>query len=310
MEEIAAVGEDTTRLDPTPKQLWLLNFKNPLIERFGKEFFASIPKSPGVYQMLNEKAVVIYVGKAKNLRERLRSYTRVNSENSSRKVLRLVHSIRSIQWEVLANETEALLRENQLLRDLDPFFNVVNTAPQTYLFVHLGMEEKGIRIHLAMQEDRSYEEVYGAFKGLGLTYRAHKAILRLLWTTFNECRHGFELPGSLTSYHKLEHYLLPLPEHMTPQQRLTLYRGLKRFFNGTSKSLLHDLVEKLLNREDLAAFTREFVQADLETALEFYDRCANRNKRLKKRFNISERLIAQDELDDLLVVFNVQTQKP
>lgn len=84
------------RIEP-PKQLWLLNYKNPLIARFGRGFFKTIPTVPGVYTMRGEGGVILYIGKAKVLKDRLQSYTRVNSENSSRKVLRLLHLVRQIE---------------------------------------------------------------------------------------------------------------------------------------------------------------------------------------------------------------------
>lgn len=204
---LAATGKmKTKQLDlfdrPTPKQLWLLNFANPLVDRLGRDFFSRLPQEPGIYQMKNERGEIIYVGKANSLRARLRSYTYANQENSSRKVLRMIYLVRSIEVETLPDEKAALIRENELLRTLKPYFNVMNTSPETYLFVHLKMDESGLVVHLAMKEDRSYADVYGAFKGIGLGYRAHKALLRLLWRSFNECRNGFELPSILTNRKK------------------------------------------------------------------------------------------------------------
>jgi excinuclease ABC subunit C len=286
----------------TPKQLWLLNFANPLVDRLGKDFFSSIPKEPGVYRMKNERGEIIYVGKANSLRARLRSYTYANQENSSRKVLRMIYMVRSIEVETLPDEKSALLRENELLRTLKPYFNVMNTAPHTYLFAHLKMDVEGLTIHLAMKEDSSYPDIYGAFKGLGLGYRAHKALLRLLWRSFNECRNGFELPSLLTNRRKLEHYSFQLPENLDSEERLKLYRNLKRFFNGTSKCFLDDLVSRLLERDDLAAFVSESIQADLEEVLEFYDHAARRNRRIKRELKLGEGLLPQDKLDDFLVM--------
>ena len=281
---------------PTPKQMWLLEFKNPLYGRFGREFFTSIPEEPGVYRMLNDRREILYVGKAKNLRDRVRSYARVNAVNASRKVLRLVHFIRAIEWEILPDETAALLRENELLREISPAYNVVNTAPHTYLFVHLRLEKDGIRTHLAMSPDESYSDRFGAFKGLGMTYRMHKALHRLLWMSFQSCRFGFELPTLLTSRRKLDHHLCQIPEGGRE-----LYGKLKRFFRGTSKTFLVEMAERILAREDLASFTRTFVQEDINTMLEFYEHSARRNRQIRKKFEIEDELIAQDEIDDLIV---------
>jgi excinuclease ABC subunit C len=286
----------------TPKQLWLLNFANPLIDRLGKEFFSTVPKEPGVYRMKNERGEIIYVGKANSLRARLRSYTYANQENSSRKVLRLIYMVRSIEVETLPDEKSALIRENELLRTLKPYFNVMNTSPETYLFAHLKLDDEGLTIHLAMKEDHGYSDIYGAFKGLGLGYRAHKALLRLLWRSFNECRNGFELPSLLTNHRKLQHYSFQLPEELGADERLKLYRNLKKYFNGTSKCFLDDLVERLLERDDLATFVSESIQSDLEEVLEFYERSARRNRRIKKELDLGEGVLPQDKIDDFLVM--------
>lgn len=251
--------------------------------------------------MLGERGHVIYVGKAKDLRARLRSYTHVNAENASRKVLRLVHFAQKIEWEVLPDEQAALLRENQLLRALQPEFNVVNTSPQTYLFVHLRHDAEGFRVHLAMSVDESYPHRYGAFKGLGRVFQMHKALLRLFWMSFEEVRHGFELPGRLTNHRKLVHPLVLLPESMEAPTRAALFRKVQRFFRGTSKALLVDLAERILLREDLAPFTRELVQQDLSTLLEFYEQGARRNRRICRVFSLADDWIAQEEVDDWIV---------
>ncbi len=288
----------------SPKQLWLLNYKNPLLARFGREFFRALPKVPGVYTMRGENGEILYVGKAKVLKARLMSYTRATSDNSSRKVLRLLHLVRKIDVERLADEQSALLRENQLLRTHRPHFNVVNTSPHTYLFFHLQAEEEGVRSHLAMSRDARYEHVYGSFKGLGLVYRAHKALLRLFWIAFHPCRNGFELPAQLTNHRKLVHHLLTWPESTTPKERTELFRKLRRFLKGTSDQFLSDLCERILVREDMAPFMNRSIQDDLETLKEFYGRCAQRNQKIKRTFKRDTHLMPQNELDDYLVKLN------
>lgn len=83
---------------------------------------------------------------------------------------------------------------------------------------------------------------------------------------------------------------------------MKLYRQLKRFFNGTSKCFLDELVARLLEREDLAAFVSESIQSDLEEVLEFYERSARRNRRIKKELDLSEDVLPQEKIDDYLVM--------
>src|SRR5688572_16556861 len=104
------------------EQIWLLEYKNPLLEKMGAEFFRSIPKDPGVYFMMGRDGQILYVGKAKCLRQRLRSYCYAKPDRVPRKVLRLVTLLTEIKWEICTSERAALLRENALLRTLRPPF--------------------------------------------------------------------------------------------------------------------------------------------------------------------------------------------
>lgn len=289
-----------------PNQLWLIELKgrpNPLVERLGSEFFASVPKQAGVYRMRNERGEILYVGKAKCLRDRLRSYTYAHAENSSRKTLRLIHLIRSIEVEVVKDEQAALLRENQLLRELSPAFNVLNTESHTYLFAHLRLEKTGFTSHFAMERDAEYADTYGSFKGRGMVWDAHKALLRLMWMAFHDCRHGFELPRHLTNRRRLLHHLFAWPEAMPDAERVRVYRDLRRLFNGTSRRALEDLAGRLLERQDdLAPFTRKLIQEDIDRVVAFYERAARRNRRIKRELKLEDAILAQDQLDDFLVL--------
>src|ERR1051326_6436775 len=120
-----------------PQQPWLLAYENPLRQQFGPDFLKQVPERPGVYLMIGEQGRVLYVGKAKSLRARLASYARARPGEVSRKIIRMLGAIREIRIEECPGETEALLRENHLLRTIQPPFNVQNTRPDRYYFVGL-----------------------------------------------------------------------------------------------------------------------------------------------------------------------------
>lgn len=280
-------------------QLRFFPATNPLLQNLGKLFFDEIPTECGVYFMKNESGEIIYIGKAKSLRLRLKSYTYAHQENVSRKVLRLIHAVRSIEWELTENEEAALLKENFLLRTHRPVFNVLNTSPHIYHFVHLRLEKTGIRFHLSAIRDSTYSDVYGAFKSIGLSFKTHKAVCRLLWANIYGCKNGFEFPSYLTHSKQLDHFLFPFPANTA-----NFYRKLKRFYSGTSKSLLIDLATGLLNRDDLAPFMTHYVQHDLDVALRFYKHCAQRNRKIRLQFKTESKLILQEQLDDFLVRLN------
>jgi excinuclease UvrABC nuclease subunit len=104
-------------------QLWLFDPPKPLVERLGKDFFARLPNGPGVYLMCGESEGVLYVGKARNLRKRLSSYRVANPERFPRRIIRLLHKVRRIEWDECASEDAARDREEALICVLAPKFN-------------------------------------------------------------------------------------------------------------------------------------------------------------------------------------------
>lgn len=110
-------------------QLWLWKPPRPLVERFGAEFFRQVPQQPGVYYLCSAREGVLYVGKARNLRDRLGSYRVANPERQPRRLVRLLFRIERIFWDVCESEEAAAARERQLLRVLQPRFNRRDVYP-------------------------------------------------------------------------------------------------------------------------------------------------------------------------------------
>src|ERR1043165_8854492 len=104
-------------------QLWLFDPPKPLVERFGEEFFSTLPTGPGVYFLCGASEGVLYVGKARNLRKRLGSYRVANPERLPRRIIRLLHQVRRIEWDECPTETLAQCREELLINVLQPRFN-------------------------------------------------------------------------------------------------------------------------------------------------------------------------------------------
>jgi excinuclease ABC subunit C len=106
---------------------------------------AEVPQTPGVYQMLGKWNEVLYVGKAKNLRKRIASYFRSNLDT---KTSALMEHVADIKFIITANETEALLLENNLIKDLKPKYNILfkDDKSYPYLFISKG-EFPRISIH-------------------------------------------------------------------------------------------------------------------------------------------------------------------
>src|SRR5512135_1286080 len=98
------------------RQMLFIRDPRPLVERLGIGFFRTAPASSGVYIMRDASGVVLYVGKAKNLRKRLGSYRVANPDRMPRRHLRLLRSVARIDLQECASESAALARESELLR--------------------------------------------------------------------------------------------------------------------------------------------------------------------------------------------------
>ncbi len=98
----------------------------------------NLPDKPGIYQFLNDKGKVIYVGKARNLKNRVRSY--FHDSITSAKTLALVNKINDFELIVTDNEIEALVLENNLIKDLKPRYNINLKDDKSYPFIKVTNE--------------------------------------------------------------------------------------------------------------------------------------------------------------------------
>lgn len=111
-------------------------------QKFGAGLVEELPKSPGVYLFRNTEGKVIYVGKAKDLRRRLQTYRNSKRKKAHRKMVRLVKAAASLTFESVATEEHALLRENELIQELKPEFNVDGAFAFLYPAIGVSTDER------------------------------------------------------------------------------------------------------------------------------------------------------------------------
>ena len=99
-----------------------------------------IPKSPGVYKMLNQKGDILYVGKAKNLPNRLKSY--VSEKNHIIRTERMLSQTAKLEITITANESEALLLEANLIKKNKPKFNILLKDDKSFPFIFISNKDK------------------------------------------------------------------------------------------------------------------------------------------------------------------------
>ena len=99
-----------------------------------------IPKSPGIYRMLNHKGDILYVGKAKSLPNRLKSY--VSEKNHIIRTERMLSQTFKVEITTTANESEALLLEANLIKKFKPKFNILLKDDKSFPFIFIGNKDQ------------------------------------------------------------------------------------------------------------------------------------------------------------------------
>ena len=115
-----------------------MNTEESYINEYLKGIVSNLPESPGIYQYLNAEGIIIYVGKAKNLKRRVTSY--FNREHPNVKTRLLVKKIADIRYIVVKTEEDALLLENNLIKKYKPRYNVLLKDDKTYPSVCISNE--------------------------------------------------------------------------------------------------------------------------------------------------------------------------
>jgi len=130
-------------------------------QRFSKNEYSRLPEKPGVYKFLNKENQIIYVGKAKSLKKRVASYfTKGNLDN--RKTYRLVSEIQQIEFVIVSSEFDALLLENNLIKEHQPRYNILLKDDKSFPSICIT-NERFPRIYSTRRIDHSKGEYFGPY---------------------------------------------------------------------------------------------------------------------------------------------------
>jgi excinuclease ABC subunit C len=131
----------------------------------------TIPTQPGVYLYQNAEGEVIYVGKAKNLRARVRSYFQEGVGEANAKTGSLLREAVDVDYIVVDNNKEALALENNLIKQKKPRFNILLRDDKTYPYIKLTLGERFPRVYVTRRLKKDGSEYYGPYFPGNLAYR-------------------------------------------------------------------------------------------------------------------------------------------
>jgi len=147
-------------------------------EEFLESFdLSTVPSAPGCYIMYDEKGRPIYVGKAKNLRARVRTY--ITERDSRYSVKFLMRRVANIEFLVTTNEKEALLLENSLIKQYRPRYNVRLKDDKTYVSVRLNVQDEFPRLTIVRRYKKDGARYFGPYSSAQAVRETIKQIHRI-----------------------------------------------------------------------------------------------------------------------------------
>lgn len=219
-----------------------------------KQKLGVLPMEPGCYLMKDRQNQVIYVGKAKKLRNRVRSYFTGAHDT---KTTRLVREIVDFEYIVTSSETESLLLELNLIKKYQPRYNILLKDDKSYPFIKITKER-----HPKLIVTRTVRKGSGKYFGpYPNAYSAHetKKLLDRIYP-FRKCD---KMPDRLCLYYHIGQCLGPCvyPVQQNEYERMT--KEITEFLNGEDKTILKNLEEKMIKASENLEFEQAKEYRDL-----------------------------------------------
>jgi len=124
------------------------------------ENLLNLPENSGVYEMRNEDDETLYVGKAKNLKSRVKSYFLASTQHSAR-IQKLIEKVHHIEWTETSSEVEALLLETNLIKQKNPRFNILMRDDKNFCYIKVSLQEDFPRITLVRRVLKDGAKYFG-----------------------------------------------------------------------------------------------------------------------------------------------------
>jgi len=231
-----------------------------------REKVEALPRGPGVYLLRDERGRVAYVGKAVDLRARVRSYLRPEGDGRAA-VAALVQRIADVDFILTGNEKEALLLENTLIKRHRPRYNVRLRDDKAYLCIRLDVAHRWPRIHMVRRFHRDGALYFGPFsnaKAVRRTIRTLGAIFplrlcsdRVLASRKRPCL-----------YHQLKRCCAPCVGLVTEEEYRPMVEGMVTLLRGRSEEVVRRLREEMAQAAEALEFERAGAVRDRLQALE------------------------------------------
>ena len=202
----------------------------------------SIPVSPGIYKMLDENGEVLYVGKAKNLKKRVSSYSKLN--NQSQRILNMISLVRKVELSITNTEAEALLLESNVIKANKPKFNILLKDDKSFPSILLTSNHDfpQIKKHRGRKSQKGY--YFGPFSSAGSVNRSLDA-LQKGFLLRNCTDNVFKLTTKPCLQYQIKRCTAPCVGLVSRKDYQIQVDQAKNFLNGDSDKIKEIFAEKM-----------------------------------------------------------------
>lgn len=241
-----------------------------------KEKLAILPDQPGCYLMKDKQGTVIYVGKAKVLKNRVRSYFTGSHDG---KTLRLVGEIVDFEYIVTSSNLEALILELNLIKKHDPKYNIQLKDDKTYPFIKITAEKQP-RLLITRNVKKDKGKYFGPYPNAQSAHETKKLLDRMY--PLRKCSN---MPDKVCLYYHMGQCLAPCVKEVTEEQNKEIVDEIIKFLNGGHKEVRSELETKMYEASEKLEFER---------AKELRDQIAHIDAIMEKQKMIMSDLVDRD----------------
>lgn len=280
------------------EEIFMFNFEEEL---------KKLPRKPGVYIMRDDKDVILYVGKAINLHNRVRSYFRENIGRGPA-IDQMVSLIARFEYIVTDSELEALVLENNLIKENSPKYNTLLKDDKTYPYIKVTVGEDYPRILFSRTMKKDKSRYFGPYTSAAAVKDTIELLNKLyqLRTCNRVLPRDTGLERPCLNYH-IKQCLAPCQGYVSKEEYRQQVAGALEFLNGNYSPILKDLEEKM----NKAAGELEFEEAARYRDLLSSVRQVSQKQKITEGVGEDKDILAlyQDETEAVVQVFFVRDGK-
>ncbi len=227
-------------------------------------YLKTLDASPGVYRMLDSDSRVLYVGKARNLKARVSSYARPTGHSG--RISRMIANTASMMFLTTRTETEALLLEQNLIKQLKPKFNVLLRDDKSFpnILVTADHEFAQIKKHRGAKKEKG--AYYGPFASAGAVNRTLNQLQRVF--LLRDCSNAmFESRTRPCLQHQIKRCSAPCVGKISPEEYRSTVRDAEKFLSGRSTDIQSKLASEMSQASEAMEFERAAALRDRIKAL-------------------------------------------